>query len=111
MLLYLWTPASTAFLPFGSMGQLELLAEDLGELVERHVDLEDVLAGCVAGLPAPSPSWTSEPALPLALADAPPSPEPKVNRGSSICGRGMLTTSFPLRPIISPCVTYFSGSP
>ena len=31
-------------------GQLQLLAEDLGELVHGQLDLEDVLAGAVAGL-------------------------------------------------------------
>jgi hypothetical protein len=72
MPVYLWTSASTACLPFGSMGQLQLLAEDLGQLVERHVDLEDVLPGVLARLAfAPSPSGDLA-RLPLALTDAHP---------------------------------------
>ncbi len=45
--------------------ELELLAEDRGQLVEGDVDLEDVLAGAFAGLLA---------ALPLAFAFLAPAP-------------------------------------
>ena len=37
-------------------GQGELLAEDLGELVHGQLDLEDVMAGCLAGPEPDSPS-------------------------------------------------------
>src|SRR5262249_5942408 len=33
--------------------ELELLAEDGGELLHRHLDLEQVIAGPIAGLPGP----------------------------------------------------------
>ncbi len=90
-------------------GQLQLFAQDVGQLVERDVDLEHVLAGVLAGLPAPSA------ALRFVAADArrPTSPSPwptppfclspKVKRGMSMCGIGMETRSLPLRPSSSPC--------
>ena len=95
------------------VGQLELLAEDRGELVERDVDLEHVLAGALARpcLP-PSPSSPSSPPTGSPGSPSPcPAPpcclSPKRKRGMSICGIGIETRSLPLRPMSSPCEMYF----
>ncbi len=97
------------FLPCGSMrGSCELLAEDLGQLLEREVDFEDVLAR-LARRPAPSPGCGSP--WPSGVARRRPRPgrrRPALARRSGTAGcrsaaAGCETRSLPFLPIISPC--------
>ena len=94
------------------VGELELLAEDGRELVERDVDLER------RARPAPCPALRPSPALrprsPPTGSPGSPSPcpapprclSPKRKCGMSICGMGIETRSLPLRPMSSPCEMY-----
>src|SRR5258705_6149673 len=64
-----------ALAPGLDAGELQLLAEDLGELLDRDVDLEQVLAGGVAGPVAAGflvPRRDGRARLPLALAHPAP---------------------------------------
>ena len=112
MLLYLafsWTIDACAL---GlDVRQLQLFAQDFGQLVERDVDFHQVAAARIAaGLAAAVlrlAALADRLALfAVALADAAAPLSPKRKWGTSSCGTGMLTRSRPLRPIISPCVTY-----
>ena len=74
--------------------ELQLLAEDLRQLVERDVDLEGVLARALAGLACPSPGCTvpGDERLPGSPSPWPTPPcclSPYLKCGMSICGRGM----------------------
>jgi hypothetical protein len=76
------------------VGQLQLFGHNLGQLVERDVDLELVLAVAlaglalsVAGLPSSPAQWVT--GLTLALTHAAlPSAEPCLKRGTSMKGTG-----------------------
>jgi hypothetical protein len=60
------------------VGQLELLAEDAGELLERDVDLEEVVPLAAAEPP------TGSPGLPSPCPTPPRCLSPKRKRGMSI---------------------------
>jgi hypothetical protein len=82
--------------------ELQLLAEDIGELLERDIDLEEMLplalsrlAGAVALL------RRRERVARIAVALA------QRKCGMSMVGTGMVMKSFPFFPIISPFWMYF----
>ena len=95
------------------VGQLELLAEDGRELVERDVDLERRARrrpdpACSARRPPRRPRSPpiGSPGSPSPCPAPPRCLSPNEKRGMSICGMGIETTSLPLRPMSSPCEMY-----
>ena len=91
-------------------GSSQLLAEDLGQLLERDLHLEHVLPLALAGLPRARLLVARRERLArlaLALADAALLLLAEAEVRDVDSGRGMETKSFPFFPIISPCEMYF----
>jgi hypothetical protein len=108
MPLYLALRAWVLAAPLGSMlGELELLAEDLGELVDAELDLEEVLALTLAGLLALAGPLAL---VPLALAHAFLRFLRSATGGRRFGGRGIETSFPPWRPMSSPLDMYLRRS-